>query len=287
MRTEEQNDLAKAVRALLEKHGDSPDLWSKLCQQIGVAGLSVSDTAPVLEELGYALAPIQLLGSLVASEALRGTDATDLQERIAAGEVATFVTDRPTLYGAEAIIRLTVTDEELLVVESAEVRELGGLDPSLRFAAVDLTTASTRVITTDCKAAAARARNAAFIGISALAVGTAQRGLEMTVAYAKEREQFGRPIGSFQALKHRMADVLVKVEMMRSAAWAAADGSLDPTSAAAYCLDAVQQVAAETIQLHGGIAITWEHDAHLVFKRAHALGQLVGQPHELRAEIGL
>jgi alkylation response protein AidB-like acyl-CoA dehydrogenase len=107
----------------------------------------------------------------------------------------------------------------------------------------------------------------------------------MTVAYSKERQQFGRLIGSFQALKHRMADMLVLVEMARSAAWAAADGSLDPASAAAYCIDAAQKVAAETIQLHGGIAITWEHDAHLVFKRAHALGQLVGQPHALRADL--
>jgi alkylation response protein AidB-like acyl-CoA dehydrogenase len=107
----------------------------------------------------------------------------------------------------------------------------------------------------------------------------------MTVAYSKERVQFGRQIGSFQALKHRMADMLTLVEMTRSAAWAAAAGELDPTTAAAYCLESLQKVAAETIQLHGGIAITWEHDAHLVFKRAHALTQLAGQPHQLRATV--
>ena len=107
----------------------------------------------------------------------------------------------------------------------------------------------------------------------------------MTVAYSKERVQFGRQIGSFQALKHRMADMLVLVEMTRSASWAAASGELVTATAAAYCVDALQKVAAETIQLHGGIAITREHDAHLVFKRAHALTQLVGQPHQLRAGI--
>ena len=108
--------------------------------------------------------------------------------------------------------------------------------------------------------------------------------------------QFGRPIGSFQALKHRMADMLVLVEMSRSASWAAsyAVGDRAPTTpselahvAKAYCSDALNQVAAETVQLHGGIAITWEHDAQLVFKRAHALSQLFGAPHAHRALIEL
>jgi alkylation response protein AidB-like acyl-CoA dehydrogenase len=125
----------------------------------------------------------------------------------------------------------------------------------------------------------------------------------MTVAYAQERVQFGRPIGSFQALKHRMADLLVLLEMTRSASWAATGAASSylqsPTSeraatlhqratvAKAYCSDALDRIASETIQLHGGIAITWEHDAHLVFKRAHALGQLFGQAHEHRSRITL
>jgi alkylation response protein AidB-like acyl-CoA dehydrogenase len=301
MRTPEQNDLATAVRGLLSKRADSAavrtamasddgfdrELWSTLCEQIGVAGLSVADTAPVLEELGYALAPTPLLNSLVAHEALTGTGESDLIDRIAAGEVASLVaTDYPVLYGAQATILLALTDEGLVqVVDSADVHDQPALDPTLRFATVDLSNASTRVISSDGEAAASRAREALLIGISALAVGTAQRGLDMTVAYSKERVQFGRLIGSFQALKHRMSDMLVLVEMARSASWAAATGDLDPATAASYCLDAVQKVAAETIQLHGGIAITWEHDAHLVFKRAHALTQLAGQPHQLRAEV--
>jgi hypothetical protein len=299
MRTSEQNDLAAAVRSLLTKQADSaavreamasargydPALWSTLCAQIGVTGLSVADTAPVLDELGYSLAPTPLLNSLVAHEALAGTGASDLIDRIEAGEVAALVAESPVLYGAQATILLALTDEGLVQVDSADVRDQPGLDPTLRFATVDLTNASTRVISSDGELAAARARAALLIGISALAVGTAQRGLDMTVAYSKERVQFGRLIGSFQALKHRMSDMLVLVEMARSASWAAADGELDPATAASYCLDALQKVAAETIQLHGGIAITWEHDAHLVFKRAHALTQLAGQPHQLRAEV--
>ncbi|MFL6089941.1 MAG: acyl-CoA dehydrogenase family protein [Aeromicrobium sp.] len=298
MRTAEQNDLAAAVRALLAKRADSAavrtamdsdqgfdtGLWSTLCEQIGVAGLDVADTAPVLEELGHSLAPTPLLASLVASEALRGTDNADLLERIEAGEVATFVADGPVLYGAQATILLAVDDRGLVLLDSAHIDEAPAMDPTLRFATVTDVKPG-RVLSEDGAAAATRARNALLIGISALAVGCAQRGLDMTVAYSKERIQFGRQIGSFQALKHRMADMLVLVEMARSSAWAAATRELDPTVAAAYCIDAVQKVAAETIQLHGGIAITWEHDAHLVFKRAHALAQLAGQSHQLRAGI--
>jgi alkylation response protein AidB-like acyl-CoA dehydrogenase len=136
-------------------------------------------------------------------------------------------------------------------------------------------------------------RDIACSANAAMQVGAAQRCLDMTVAYSKERVQFGRPIGSFQALKHRMADMLVEVETARSASWAAAwsaahrDGDL-PTRAAiakAWCSEALSRVAAETVQLHGGIAITWEHDAQLYFKRAHALSQLFGRPREHRRRL--
>lgn len=301
MRTPEQDDLAAAVRSLLSKQADSEavraamaaeagydtDLWAKLCGQIGVAELEIAESAVVLEELGYALAPTPLFASVIAAEALRGTDGTDLRDRIGAGEIATLVTDGPVLYGAQAAIVLALTEAGLVLVDSADAQDAPAMDPTLRFASVGFDPGSARVIDDDAKAAAERARHAALVGVSALALGCARRGLDMTVAYSKERVQFGRPIGSFQALKHRMADMLVLVEMTRSAAWSAGAGSLDAATAAAYCIEAAQQVAAETIQLHGGIAITWEHDAHLVFKRAHALGQLVAQPHELRAGIAL
>ena len=119
----------------------------------------------------------------------------------------------------------------------------------------------------------------------------------MTVAYSKERVQFGRPIGSFQALKHRMADMLVLVETVpfrrprrrRSPSPRTSTGDGDvvrrTSVAKAWCSDALEKVAAETIQLHGGIAITWEHDAHLVFKRAHALRQLFGPAHAHRKSL--
>lgn len=119
--------------------------------------------------------------------------------------------------------------------------------------------------------------------VTALQVGGAAAALEQTVAYLGVRHQFGRPLGSFQALKHRVADLLVQVEAARSVSWAAAWAAVDGTAlerparvAKAWCSDAFAAVTSEMIQLHGGIAITWEHDAHLYFKRAHATAQLFG-----------
>jgi alkylation response protein AidB-like acyl-CoA dehydrogenase len=166
------------------------------------------------------------------------------------------------------------------------------LDPTLRLGHLDTEASPSQPL-----------RDVATALVTALQLGCARRGLDMTVAYTQERVQFGRPIGSFQALKHRMADLLVLLEMTRSASWAATGAASSylqsptderaatlherATIAKAYCSDALDRIASETVQLHGGIAITWEHDAHLVFKRAHALGQLFGQAHEHRSRITL
>ncbi|MCX5287405.1 MULTISPECIES: acyl-CoA dehydrogenase family protein [unclassified Streptomyces] len=119
------------------------------------------------------------------------------------------------------------------------------------------------------------------------AVGAADRALEGTVEYVRQREQFGRAIGSFQAVKHRLADVYVQVQAARSAAyyaaWAAAHGERAGALALAQALDALRAAAAEGIQLHGGIGFTWEHEAHLYFKRAAGDELLFGPVHRLRA----
>jgi alkylation response protein AidB-like acyl-CoA dehydrogenase len=107
-------------------------------------------------------------------------------------------------------------------------------------------------------------------------LGAAQQVLDMTVQYAKDRVQFGRPIGSFQAVKHRCADRLVDVEGMRSslyyAAWAVGAGDPDASAAASaakvWCSDAARRVMASALQVHGGIGFTWEHDLHLFVKRS-------------------
>ncbi|MGW8353431.1 acyl-CoA dehydrogenase family protein [Streptomyces wedmorensis] len=137
----------------------------------------------------------------------------------------------------------------------------------------------------------------ACTALAAEQVGAASRCLEITLAYAGERIQFGRPIGSFQAVKHRLADAYVLVESARSAAlgasFAAAEGTPElPRLAAAAksaCSEAFSAVAGEMIQLHGGIGITWEHDAHRYFKRAHGSARLFGPPswHRARLAAGL
>jgi alkylation response protein AidB-like acyl-CoA dehydrogenase len=124
------------------------------------------------------------------------------------------------------------------------------------------------------------------IGLAAEQVGGAQKVLDMAVEYAKVRVQFGRPIGSFQAIKHKCADMLLEVESAKSAAyygmWCASELNDELPSVAslakAYCSEAYFHAAAENIQIHGGIGFTWEHPAHLYFKRAKSSELLFGDP---------
>ena len=131
-----------------------------------------------------------------------------------------------------------------------------------------------------------RVLDLAAVALAAEQVGGAQKCLDMSVEYAKVRVQFGRPIGSFQAIKHKCADMLLEVESAKSAAyyagWAAAELNDElpvvASLAKAYCSDAYFHAAAENIQIHGGIGFTWEHDAHLYFKRAKSSELLLGDP---------
>jgi len=133
----------------------------------------------------------------------------------------------------------------------------------------------------------------AAVALASEQVGGAQRCMEMSVEYAQNRIQFGRPIGSFQAVKHRCADMLVQVEMAKSAAYyaAACAGTNDedlPVAAAmakSYCSEVFYKIAAETIQVHGGIGFTWEHPAHLYLKRAKSSELFLGDPRQHRRRL--
>ncbi|WP_435741322.1 acyl-CoA dehydrogenase family protein [Nocardioides sp. SYSU DS0663] len=327
--SEEQQQLSDTVRSLLEKRGDArverydEQLWRTLCDQIGVAalavpeelggaGFSLVESFVVLEEVGRALVPSPLLASLVTAEALlAGADEEGrerLLPRLAAGEVGAFVdatgagteggaSVERVLEGDHATVLVAATDDGLweLDPDATDRQWTPSMDQTLRLATVTVDTSRATRLAAAATAAVDRARLVGTAGTAALQTGCAARALDMTVGYSKERVQFGRPIGSFQALKHRMADMLVLVEMCRSASWAAAHavsaggpGAWRPVHVAkAYCSEALLAVAAETVQLHGGIAITWEHDAHLVLKRAQALGQLLGSAREHRASISL
>ncbi|MFD8025806.1 acyl-CoA dehydrogenase family protein [Streptomyces lavendulae] len=131
-------------------------------------------------------------------------------------------------------------------------------------------------------ALAATGRTAAAV-LAAEAVGAADRALARTVEHVGRREQFGRAIGSFQAVKHRLADLYVQIQAARSAAYYAAWDPDQGALALAQALEALRATAGEAVQLHGGIGFTWEHDAHLYFKRAAADDLLFGPVHRLRA----
>ena len=178
---------------------------------------------------------------------------------------------------------------------------LSTMDQTRKQARLEFSGTPARLIGTDggAEAGLLKTLDLAAVALAAEQVGGAQKCLDMSVEYAKVRVQFGRPIGSFQAIKHKCADMLLEVESAKSAAyyagWAAADDSEElpvvASLAKAYCSDAYFHAAAENIQIHGGIGFTWEHPAHLYFKRAKSSELLLGDPtyhRELLAQrIGL
>jgi alkylation response protein AidB-like acyl-CoA dehydrogenase len=289
-------------------------------ERFGGAGAGPREVQLVMEELGRTLTPSPMLGSAVLARALLlalddAAACERLLPRIAEGAVAavawadadgqwgrgamTVGGDRLTgdahfvLDGDVAEILLVVADDAVYEVDpaSAQRTHTPTMDATRRLASVRLDgAAGSRIGPPDAAVALADALDAAVVALSAEQVGAAARALEITVEYTKVRHQFGRPIGSFQALKHRMADLHVLLEAARSAAYAAGDGAILPSVAKTYCSDAFQTIAGEMIQLHGGIAITWEHDAHLYFKRAHGAAALFGSPgehlHRLTKELG-
>jgi acyl-CoA dehydrogenase len=168
------------------------------------------------------------------------------------------------------------------------VTPLVTLDQTRKQARIELDGAEgDRIGTDDATEAVVRAFATAQALLACELSGVASRSLEMTVDYVKQRVQFGRPIGSFQAVKQKAADMLIKVESAKSAAYAAARAAATgddlvavASVASAYCAEAAVAVTADAIQLHGGIGFTWEHDAHLYYKRALASEQMLGSPSE-------
>jgi alkylation response protein AidB-like acyl-CoA dehydrogenase len=174
-------------------------------------------------------------------------------------------------------------------------RAAPAMDQTRRLATVRLAAAAGRPLApaqggSKASEALARARDLALIALSAEQVGAAAKALELTVGYTKTRIQFGRPIASFQAIQHRLAGLFAQVDSARALSYRAATAAAAPGPAAAgelpllaaaaksYCSEVFAAVAAEMIQLHGAIGVTWEHDAHRYFKRAHGSAQLFDPP---------
>jgi alkylation response protein AidB-like acyl-CoA dehydrogenase len=302
---EERRMLAETVAALVAKHagpaavraamesdrGYDESLWQLLCEQVGAAALVIpeelggaggelADAAAVLQELGRALVPSPLLGTTLAELALLSApepDAATLEGLAQGASIGALVFDADyVINGDIADVVVAVEDGQLNRWTRFAAEPVTTMDPTRRLAR--LKAEETVSIGTDPGLA-----DKAAILLSAEQIGAAERCLELTVEYAKDRVQFGRPIGSFQALKHRMADLYVTVAAAKAVVTDACDDPT-PTNAATARLaatEALNTVAAEGIQLHGGIAITWEHDMHLYFKRAHGSAHLLDSPQEL------
>jgi len=302
--TEERELLRQTVAALVDKHagpeavraamaterGYDEKLWQLLCEQVGAAALVVpeelggaggelADAAVVLEELGKALVPTPLLGTTLAELALLAADEPDAEAlgALAEGSSIGAVVFDPgyVVNGHVADVVVGADGRRLTHWTDVTAEKLDTMDPTRPLARVRAGS------TTDIGADPGLAATAAIL-LAAEQIGAATRCLELTVAYTKERVQFGRPIGSFQALKHRMADLYVRVESARAVV---EEAIAEPTAANAslarvVASEAFSTVTAEGIQLHGGIAITWEHDMHLYFKRAHGSAQLLGPVRE-------
>jgi alkylation response protein AidB-like acyl-CoA dehydrogenase len=299
----EHEALRQTVRLMLQRKanstavrtsaGYSPSLWQALCAEIGVAAITVpeefggagatlAEAHIVLEEIGRTLAPVPMLSTLLATQALLRSGNAAACERLLPGiadgsRTATLAwpeLEEYVLDGDVADIVLAVTADGLSLVQPTHRAHMPTMDITRRLATVQFEDAE------HLGPATPELRDIACVALSAEQVGAAQRCLDMTVEYTKTRVQFGRPIGGFQALKHRMADMYVLVETARSASYAAVESG-DPLLAAVakvHCSEALSTVAGEMIQLHGGIAITWEHDAQLYFKRAHGSSHLFGSP---------
>jgi alkylation response protein AidB-like acyl-CoA dehydrogenase len=299
----------EAWRALVEDGRYDDGLWREVAELgwagihldegHGGQGLGTVELAILAEELGYALAPSPFLATAAAGRVLAHAGSEAQRERwlprLAAGELVGtvgVVTDGeapmvPDADRAEVIVLLDGLAG--MVVEAGDAR----IEPE---ATIDSTRRFGRVRASGGEPLAAEplpALDRIEVALAAELVGVAQRAMEMAVAYAKEREQFGRPIGAYQAVAHRCAQMLLEVESARSttlyAAWAADHEPeslpLAASMAKAYAADTGWRVTASSLQVHGGIGFTWEHDLHFFLKRAKTDGHLLGSARSHRERV--
>jgi alkylation response protein AidB-like acyl-CoA dehydrogenase len=304
-----------ASRALLDaKTEDLPPFWDELVsmgwlglhlpEQYGGSGYHLMELAVVLEALGAAVAPGPFLPTVMASAIIDALGSDSQRERLlpalASGEALGAVVLNGScrrnadgtlsgdlglvLGGAHASTVVVRIGDDLAVVSADQVAAtvVDGLDPTRRVCRLDITRVNVGdddMIPGGAASAVAIARTLA----AAEAAGGAAGALAMAVEYAKVREQFGRTIGTFQAVKHHLANMLVDVELAAAVAWDAAraggrgpQGELAGAVAATQALPAFRRCAEKNIQILGGIGFTWEHDAHLYLRRASVLMALFG-----------
>jgi alkylation response protein AidB-like acyl-CoA dehydrogenase len=253
-------------------------------------GLGAVELAVLLEELGYACAPTPFLGTATAAAVIQAAATPAQQERwlpaLASGEATGGVGPRALVCdGAQAAVLIVLDGDEAQLIDAAQadVEPLQSVDPSRTFARV----------TGEGEELGPGAAERVFSALAAEVLGVCQRALDMTIEYVKDRKQFGVPVGSFQAVGHRCAQMLLSTESIRSAAYFAAwAAEADPDRlaeaaalAGASAADGGREVTGSAIQAHGGIGFTWEADVHWLFKRAQLDALLLGGSRRHRARL--
>ncbi len=287
----------EVVRNLAEAERYDDDLWTQMVElgwpgiaideRFGGQGLGLIELVLLAEELGYACAPSPFLAQALSALALQVAGSQALQERYLPGLASASSrgavgTDELCIDPEGADLLVLFSDDQARAVEAAdaEVQGLLTIDQTRRYGVVG---PAGEPLGGETEAIAG-ARDRIAVAIAADSLGLAQRALDMSVAYAAERRQFERPIGAYQGVSHRCAEMLWAVEEARSlvyyAAWAAdsepASLPLAAAMAKARASDAAWEVCKDAVQVHGGIGFTWEHDLHFLLKRARANTQLFG-----------
>ncbi len=314
------------IRKAMAADGIDRDLWRAYCQELGLAGVALPEAyggaglgmiefALLAEAAGAQVAALPLLGLATAARAIALGGSAEQRtawlprlvsgEAIAAGEGAAHLdwadgkltgTLDMVPHGASANLFVFVTYDGAWLIPSAQdgvsVFAYTTMDQTRPLARVTLDRVCAEPLA-DLAAATLALQQGGWLCLAAEALGGAQACLDRTVAYARERVQFGRQIGSFQAYKHRLADMMIEIEQARSAVYWAACALDEGAEDAAMALHAAKSFAADTffmcagnmIQLHGGIGFTWDHDAHIYFKRARSIQSMLGDGNFHREQV--
>jgi alkylation response protein AidB-like acyl-CoA dehydrogenase len=323
--TDDQREIQRTARELLaerakpervREHAEAGRtdelLWSELCElgwpgiavseEYGGQGLGSVELSILCEELGRVVAPVSFLGSVLAATLIEHAGSESQRERwlgelasgtkIGAVGLARDGTAELVIGGAGAAVIVLVEGDgtgRVLAAEEADVTPLASIDLTRTAARVSAPAGAGETLDGDISAGVDRA----IVAVASELVGVCDRALEMTVAYVKERKQFGVPVGSYQAVSHRCAQMLLDTEKARcTAAFAAWTADADPerlaeaaAMAKAAGSDAGREVTASAIQAHGGIGFTWEADVHWLYKRAQLDAALLGGAKFHRARL--
>jgi alkylation response protein AidB-like acyl-CoA dehydrogenase len=322
--TDDQRDIQRTARDLLadrarpervREHAEAgstdTELWRELselgwpgiavAEEHGGQGLGQIELSILCEEMGRSLAPVPFLPTIMAATVIQQDGSDEQQARwlpgLASGETigalgsAVDGTAELVIGGTDAQVIVLIDEEgagRVVSADEAEVTPVTPIDPTRSAARVSAGDAGESLGTGACVGL-----GRALVSVSAELVGVCDRALQMTVDYVKDRKQFGVPVGSYQAVSHRCAQMLLDTEKARStaafAAWAADSEPARLAEAVAMAKaaasDAAREVTASAIQAHGGIGFTWEADVHWLYKRAHIDAALLGGGKRHRARL--